>query len=880
MNQNTTPPLRTLASVLSVAVLYFCAGKLGLSLAFLHASASAVWPPSGIALAILLLWGYRAWPGIFLGAFLVNITTQGSLATTLGIAAANSLEALSGAWLVNRFANGLRAFEQAPNIFKFALAAALSTVVSATFGVTSLTLGGFARWEQYPVIWLTWWLGDTVGDLLVAPLVVVWVTQPYPRFKTIRVVEAAGLLFALILVGRIVFLGGIPSGMEYTAILPLLWATFRFGQRGGVTSAFVISGLALVGTLKGLGPFATINPNESLLLLQAFVGTLSMAALVLAAVISERKRAEERLHVQDSVSRILAESPALKEAAPKIVRVLCEKAGWEIGAIWNVNKAANELACVEVWHIPGTHVPEFESVTRQIRFAPGIGLPGRVWSSAKPAWIPDVTQDNNFPRAPIATKECLHAAFGFPIKLGSEVVGVIECFSQEVREPDDHFLQIAADIGSQLGQFRERKRGEDLLRAKERQLNTITNITPVLLTQCSRELRYKFVNRAYAEMLGLRPEQVIGNFIEEIMGREAFRTIHPYVETVLQGQPVAYEAHIPFERIGARFLRVAYTPDRDEHGDVSGWIASITDISEQKAAEAALRQAQEELAKANEELETRVLERTADLQQAQAALVREIEEEKKLEEQLRQSQKMESLGTLAGGIAHEFNNILNIISGSAQLIRRRSSRAQSVAEDLEVIDQTIKRAASMVRELLTLARKTQAHLNSADANHVILDLTKLLKQTFPKDIELSLALDPQLPSVVADPNQISQALLNLCLNARDAMAIGGQLTISTKSVDGSTVQKRHTGATATQYIAIEVSDTGVGMDQSIYKRIFEPFFTTKGIGEGTGLGLAIVYGIMTNHSGFIEVDSEAGRGATFRLYLPLVPPENQPSPMR
>ena len=996
--QNMTGPLRTLASVLCVAALYFCVGKLGLSLAFLHANASAVWPPSGIALAVLLLWGYRIWPGIFLGAFLVNITTQGSVATTLGIAAGNTLEALSGAWLVNHFANGLRAFERARNIFKFALATALSTVVSATFGVTSLTLGGFAQWEQYPVIWLTWWLGDTVGDLLVAPLVVIWVTQPYPRLKTTRVVEAAGLLLALILVGRIVFMGEIPSGMEYTAILPLLWATFRFGQRGGVTSAFVVSGLALLGTLKGAGPFATRDPNESLLLLQAFVGTISMASLVLAAVISERKRAEERLQVQDSVSRILAESPALKEAAPKIVQVLCEKAGWEVGAIWNVDEPANQLACVEVWHPPGIKVPEFEAATRQMRFARGIGLPGRVWSSGKPAWIADVTRDSNFPRAPVATKEDLHAAFGFPIKLGNQIVGVIECFSREVREPDDHFLQMAGDIGGQLGQFIERRRGEDLLRVKESQLNTVTNIIPVLLTQCSRELQYKFVNRAYADMLGLSPEQVIGKSIEEIMGTEGLETIRPYVDTVLQGQPVEYEAEIPLQRIGSPFLRVAYMPDRDEQGNVVGWIASITDISDRKQAEEtrarlaaivdssedaiisknldgiitsynagaerlfgytaqemigqpvtriipidrheeetnilarvrrgervqqyetvrirrdgapinvsltissirdpkgniigaskiarnitgrkraeeALLKARDDLVQANVQLEKRVQERTLELEQAHTALVREIEEEKKLEEQLRQSQKMESLGTLAGGIAHEFNNILNIISGCAQLISRHSSNAEIIADNLKNIHQSIKRGASVVRELLTLARKSEAYLTSTDANSVVAELVKLLKQTFPKDIEISLDLDPHLPSVMADPGQVTQALLNLSLNARDAMATGGWLVISTKLIDGRELQKSHAGATESQYVAIEVSDTGVGMDDSIQKRIFEPFFTTKGVGEGTGLGLAIVYGIMTNHKGFIDMDSKPGRGATFRLYFPLVPPQDQP----
>src|SRR2546422_4700450 len=146
-----------------LTVVYFIAGKLGLMLASLHASASPVWPPAGIALAALLVLGYRVWPAIFVGAFLVNVTTAGNIFTSLGIASGNTLEALCGAWLVNKFANGARAFDRPQDVFKFALAALISTTVSATCGVSSLAAGGFAQWSSYWPIWLTWWLGDTSG---------------------------------------------------------------------------------------------------------------------------------------------------------------------------------------------------------------------------------------------------------------------------------------------------------------------------------------------------------------------------------------------------------------------------------------------------------------------------------------------------------------------------------------------------------------------------------------------------------------------------------------------------------------------------------------------------------------------------------------------
>jgi len=286
---------------LGLAAVYFVAGKLGLMLAFLHENASAVWPPAGIALAAVLLFGYRVWPGIFLGAFLANITTAGSVATSLGIAAGNTLEALVGVWLVQRFANGRHAFDRPQDVFKYVLLAAFfSTTLSATFGVTSLTLGGFASWNQYAPVWLTWWLGDMVSILIVAPLIFLWAERGLTGFTGRGFFELLLVLALVFVVGQIVFGGWFPSRtknypLEYLTVPLLLWAAFRLGRRGTVTAAFVMSGVATVGTLRGFGPFFTGDPNESLLLLQAFMGTMTVMALSLAAIISEQRRAEEAL---------------------------------------------------------------------------------------------------------------------------------------------------------------------------------------------------------------------------------------------------------------------------------------------------------------------------------------------------------------------------------------------------------------------------------------------------------------------------------------------------------------------------------------------------------------------------------------------------------
>jgi PAS domain S-box-containing protein len=185
--------------------------------------------------------------------------------------------------------------------------------------------------------------------------------------------------------------------------------------------------------------------------------------------ITERKRAEQHLLVRDAVSRALADSGSLKETAPRIIQAVCDVTGWETGAVWDVNHTSRELYCVDFWHRRSFRVPAFEAASRQLTCRRGIGLPGRVWLTGKPAWVPDVTRDDNFPRAPYAVKDGLHAALCFPIKLGNRVLGVVECFSREIREPDNDLLQMFASVGSQIGQFVERKKAEQSLAETARQ---------------------------------------------------------------------------------------------------------------------------------------------------------------------------------------------------------------------------------------------------------------------------------------------------------------------------------------------------------------------------------------------------------------------------
>jgi len=296
--------LRHIGMLAGLAAVYFAAGKFGLGLAFVHPSATAVWPPSGIALSALLILGYEVWPAVLVGAFLVNATTMGSALTSLGIGLGNTIEGLVGAYLVNRFANGSQAFARTGDIFRFTgLAALASTTLSPTIGITSLVLGGFARWADFGSIWLTWWLGDATGVLIVAPVVLLWGIGSSPRVTGRRMGEAAALVVGLSIVTLVVFGGLFPGDiktypLEFLCIPFFLWAAFRFGRRAAATAIVVLSVIALWGTLRGFGPFARETRNESLLLLQAFMSATALIAATLAAAVTERRRVEAQLRHQ------------------------------------------------------------------------------------------------------------------------------------------------------------------------------------------------------------------------------------------------------------------------------------------------------------------------------------------------------------------------------------------------------------------------------------------------------------------------------------------------------------------------------------------------------------------------------------------------------
>jgi len=337
-----------LVTLVALTLVYFLAGKLGLSFATLHSSASAVWPPTGIALAALLVFGYRAWPAIFAGAFLVNITTSSSIFASIAIAAGNTAEGVAGAWLVARFARGAACFERVTDVFKFsALAAGVATTLSATVGVLALTLAGLAEPGAFWSIWVTWWLGDATGALVFTAPIVLWYRDRRIDLPDGQLAEAVLTLALVMGVGVLCFASPVLSGypLVFLCMPPLAWVAFRFGRRAAATHVALLAIIAIYTTEHGVGPFVMATRNESLLVLQAFMGTIALMMLPFAALVAQHERASTELAAANALERrARAEAEAALGAKDEFLAMLSHELRNPLQAItssvWLMNRGA------------------------------------------------------------------------------------------------------------------------------------------------------------------------------------------------------------------------------------------------------------------------------------------------------------------------------------------------------------------------------------------------------------------------------------------------------------------------------------------------------------------------------------------------------------
>ncbi|MCK1737541.1 MASE1 domain-containing protein [Bradyrhizobium sp. 138] len=300
--------------LVAIGVIYFVLAKAGLALASVHPSATPIWPPTGLALAAVLLWGYRTWPAIFIAAVIANATTAGSVATAIAIATGNTLEAVVGAYLINRWSRGRHTFSRPNSVAKFALICiVIATPISASIGLTSLAAAGYIDRTNFANAWVTWWLGDVTGALVIAPVIVLWASSQDHAFNRNDFLETVGVLATAAAVGLIAFsplIEQTPSRdpLGFLVILPMLWAALRRGPRDTATVALVLAGITVWGTLTGGGPFTAADLNVSFLLVLMFLISITVPSLLLSADVEVRKKGEKRLRrAQVELERKVAE---------------------------------------------------------------------------------------------------------------------------------------------------------------------------------------------------------------------------------------------------------------------------------------------------------------------------------------------------------------------------------------------------------------------------------------------------------------------------------------------------------------------------------------------------------------------------------------------
>ncbi len=360
------------------------------------------------------------------------------------------------------------------------------------------------------------------------------------------------------------------------------------------------------------------------------------------------------------------------------------------------------------------------------------------------------------------------------------------------------------------------------LRESNNQLQLITDNLPVLITYIDAQQHYRFVNKCCSEWYGRPVEEILGKKVADIQG-DQYEKLRSRIEQVLAGKRLTFDERIAYADGVERNVRVTFVPHHGVNEKVEGYFTLAEDVTEMMQAE----------------------------------------------ERLRQGQKMEAVGQLTGGVAHDFNNLLAVIQGNTELL------AESAGDDLPLAQDVLRataRGAELTQRLLAFSRQQPLRPQSIDLAELVGGMSDLLARTLGETIQIEAVADPHLWAASADPGQVESALLNLAINARDAMPGGGKLIIeyANARLDEGYVE-RNPEAVAGDYVILAVSDTGVGMSPEVQEHAFEPFFTTKDVGEGSGLGLSMVYGFAKQSGGHVSIYSEAGHGTTVKLYLPRAP---------
>jgi hypothetical protein len=781
------PHFSTPVCALMLAAVYLIGGMLGRASSFMGGEVALVWPPAGIALAAVLLFGYRVWWGVALGAWIFMFTRGSPFGFfTVATAIGNTVGALVCAYFLARFVGFKSSILRLKHATGFILfACMLGTTVNALFNVLGLHYAGKLPMDRLFSEGLIWWVPNAMGVLVVTPLVLAWSSLADFRTRRLIFVEAAccavGLVFCTELSFNSVYVNGVQNyPLAYLPYPFLVWAALRFGQRGATSGTFIVAGWSIYELLHRRGPFWAGNDETSLMLVGCYIGVVAVGNLLLAATAAEREMALRDTGESEKRFRAIVE-----DQTDLICRFLPD------GRLVFVNEAYCRFQGKTREQLLGTNF--FPGLTEQDREIPMQQF-SRLTPSEPVQAYDSKTQSGE---GKLIWHQCtVRALFG-------EGGRIIE------------YQAVVQDIT-------RRKESEEALRLGEERFRAILHsvVDGVVVLDST----------GAVTMINPAAERVFCSTASQMINR-SFR------EFLLSDDWAPYDDYV------ARHL--GETPPK------------VIEVSAIRANNGSLP------------IDLAVSEVLRGGARMLIVVVRDISERKKLEEQYRQAQKMEAVGRLAGGIAHDFNNLMQAILGYSNLLDRRLPPGDPNHETVENIQKSLAHATSLTRQLLAFSRKQVLKPKILSLNKVVAEMNHLLERVLGETIHLKIDMAGPVPWIRADPGQVEQTILNLAINARDAMVDGGTLGIKTAIVNLAEPKAFSSGhLPAGSYARLSISDTGTGMSEEVQAHLFEPFFTTKENGKGTGLGLSNVFGIVKQSGGDISVTTAPGCGTTFDIYLP------------
>ncbi len=810
-------PLRTVTANLVLAAVYAVVAWGSLRFfAYVNAQASPVWPPTGLALGALLVWGRRLTPGVFLGAVAANWMTAGPAAgwlsagtvgSSFAIGAGNAAEAWVGAAIVGRFAGGRVAFDTTRNLFRFLPLALVGPLVSASVGVATLVAVGSAPAALAPVIWATWYAGDFLGAWLVTPAVVAAFT-PLPHPSAGRMAEAAILAILLGATGLAIFgLEALKTGSPLGfALLPfVVWGAIRFGLRGAAGTALLVGAIRVWETLES--PLAADDINLAFLYIGSSIAFTTITGLALQATLSERRRTEGELRTaRDRLeARVEERTHHLVEKQEEIM---------ESRHILEDAEATAHLGSWQ-WDIPTNRVTWSDETYRIFGLAQG-----------------SITVDYDSYLSRVHPED--QARVDGEVKKAYATGADFE-FEHRIMRPDGSVRWALSQGHVQKGPDGKPLRMTGIVlditerRASEARFRSLLESAPDAYVISGADGRIVLVNQQAEKAFGYTREELLRLHIEDLMP-ERFREHHANRRAAYLHEPRNRSMGTGLDlrarrKDGSEFpVEISLSPLQTEEG--LRVVATVRDITERKKAEVDLETARKELA------------------------VRE---------------KLAALGTLVSGVGHEVRTPLTYISTNLALIRIRAEKAAAadpafreflgtVEKSLAAAQEGVTRIDRIVQQLRQFA-KSELQPVPVGLHEVVGGAVELFRATRRGQFEVAANLT-ETPPVEVDKGQVQQVLLNLLNNGADAMAQGGTLEVRLRT-DGPLA-------------VIEVEDHGMGIPPEIEARLWDPFFTTKA--EGTGLGLAISRRIVEAHGGSLDYATRVGQGTVFRIRLPLRAP--------